>query len=259
MDQSMSLTIDQMPNRQSQPRWVRPGRSTIGVHSSLPFGTVFTAFSIVMVAAVGAAVGAAQFEQTINQFGLRSGAWSWLDITGYGRVVTYAFLHADTHHLIWNTTLLLLIGSVIEWRLGVRAFGLLVVAGIIAAGTTHLLTFPIEMRPLIGSSGAVAALFGAVVIVDGDIGLQLRLPNTSRWLNLSLRRLLLFWFVVQLFGIALVVVSSSTPLGVAYWSHIAGFIVGIAGGLLYQRTMAAKSSEESPPPVLEPGFSSAGD
>lgn len=235
-------------------RWVRPAQQIPLGASVRAFGTLGLTAAMLVFMAAETLLNGSHLRSLVLALGLRSEVWSWTDITGYSRVFTYAFLHSNGQHFFWNVTLLLLVGSVIEWRIGLRAVGLLFVIGAAVAALSHLLMFPNEARPLIGASGIVATLFGAAVVIAGNVGLRIRVPRTDRWLNLNLRRLLLVWLAFQFAGLASIYAAADEPLSVAYWAHLAGFGVGLAGGFIYRRR--AQDEAQS---ALVPSFAGAGD
>ena len=79
--------------------------------------------------------------------------------------LTYAFLHADLLHLAINTAFLLAFGTLVERRLGwARFLSLYLLSGVLAAGASVALFFAtMEQTIMVGASGAISGLFGAVL------------------------------------------------------------------------------------------------
>jgi membrane associated rhomboid family serine protease len=79
--------------------------------------------------------------------------------------LTYAFLHADLLHLVLNMAFLLAFGTAIERRLGRGRFiGFYGVCALCAAGASIALFFySHEQTIMVGASGAISGLFGAVL------------------------------------------------------------------------------------------------
>lgn len=71
---------------------------------------------------------------------------------------SYQFLHADVMHLAGNMLFLYVFGNAVEDRLGSVGYLFFYLAGGVLAGLGHIL---IESSPVIGASGAVAAVSGA--------------------------------------------------------------------------------------------------
>ena len=240
--------------RSFQMSWVRPAQLSSAESHAPATGTILFAalLSITMIAQIILALLGA--DPLAGDFGLRSEIWSWSNPTGYIRTVTYALLHINGPHFVGNAVLLLLVGSVVEWRLGVRVVGPLLLAGAVVGAFVHLLMFPTEARPLVGASGAISTLFGAAYIVAGGVGIRVRLPFRAYWFSLTLRRLVSLWLVLQVAGLLIVYLDPSRPAGIAYWTHLAGFSVGlIAGAILW------KQRESLGLPVLGEAYSIAGD
>ncbi len=215
-------------------RWVRPAQHG-GARTPTPAFVTFALSSMLMAFMLfESTLGRVQASSIVNTMGLRADIWSWTDVSSYSRLFTFTLLHADAKHFFWNVTLLVLVGSVVEWRIGWRAVFLLLVAGAIVSGLSHVLLFPSEAMPLIGASGLVSTLFGTAMVIAGGVGIRIRIPHTSRWFNLNLNRLLLFWLATQIAGLVLVIGPTGMPLSIAYWVHLAGFGVGVAGGFIFQ-------------------------
>ena len=250
----MALGLNHNQMRALQMNWVRPAElASPGSHAPAISTLAFTVLlSVVMGAQIIAAVLGA--DPLSNQFGLRSEIWSWTDPADYGRMVTYALLHVNAVHFVGNILLLLLVGSLAEWRLGVRVIGPLIIVGAIVAAMTHLLMFPAETRPLVGASGAISTLLGAATVVAGDVGIRIRLPFRSYWLSLTVRRLIVLWLLLQFAGMFMAIFSPSNPVSVAYWVHLAGYGVGLVAGAHIWKQRQARDM-----PALGEAYSIVGD
>ena len=249
----MALGLNHIQVRSIQMNWVRPAQlasaeSTAPATGTMLFAVLLSVFMCAQI--VSSVVGASPLS---SELGLRSEIWSWSDPVGYGRTVTYALLHVDAQHFIGNVMVLLLVGSVVEWRLGIRVIGPLLLVGAVVAALTHILIFPSEARTLIGASGVVSTLFGAATIVAGDVGIRIRLPR-SYWLSLTLRRLIILWLLFQVAGLVMVYLDPSNPSSVAYWAHLAGFGVGLIAGVIVWKRRQTQTS-----PALSGASSHAGD
>ena len=242
----------------SPKRWVRPAQQTAAKPATFAVGTLSMTGLLVATMLVAIALDTSQARVMVDQLALRSAVWSWMDPSSYARIFTHVLMHADANHFFWNALVFVLAGSLVEWRIGFRAFVLLVLGGTIVASSSHLLLFPEESRNLIGASGTVSALLGVVAVIAGGIGICVRLPGTSLWISLTLRRLLAVWIGMQIVGLLTIYLAPSAPPQVAYWSHLAGFTAGVVGGLIYQR-LGGGNAEAEPVADLGPSFASAGD
>ncbi|MGI8753726.1 MAG: rhomboid family intramembrane serine protease [Acidimicrobiales bacterium] len=122
------------------------------------------------------------------------------------RLVTAAFLHANTEHILFNMITLLVIGSPVEALVGRVRFGAIyLIAGIGGSVCSYLLS-PSNIEG-IGASGAIFGLFGAYAV----------LARRHRFDT----RLVLILIVIEL------VISFADP-GVDWRAHIGGLVVGAA-------------------------------
>jgi len=144
-------------------------------------------------------------------------------------LVTCQFLHAGWLHLLGNLFFLLLTAPFVENIWGRIVFPLFYLAGGAAAAWTQALFFPGGVVPLVGASGAIAAVMGAFLVCLGGtqirffwawiiIGVRWGTFPAPAWLMLPL------WLVVQLMYANV----SGGESGVAYWAHVGGFVFGAA-------------------------------
>ncbi|MBT5899131.1 MAG: rhomboid family intramembrane serine protease [Rhodospirillaceae bacterium] len=79
--------------------------------------------------------------------------------------LTYAFLHGDLLHLVINMAFLLAFGTAVERRLGMGRFlALYIICALLAAGASVALFYvTMEQTIMVGASGAISGLFGAVL------------------------------------------------------------------------------------------------
>jgi membrane associated rhomboid family serine protease len=80
----------------------------------------------------------------------------------YWRMIAYGFLHANPLHLAANMFLLILWGGHLEKRLGALYFAFVYVSGLAAGAVVSKFTSPGSYL-LIGSAGALSAVFGALI------------------------------------------------------------------------------------------------
>ncbi len=237
---------------------VRPAKTGSVSSSSRTYGSWLLVSALIAVMLVGILKGSAYYRSLVGAYGLQSSAWDWSDIPGYSHLLTYAFLHGSPVHFLGNAIVLLFAGGLVERRLGCRTLAGLFVLGAVISGLSHLLLFPAETRPLLGVSGALAALLGAAAVVAGNLGVRVRIPGTTRSLELTLRLLLVFWFLFQLAELLQVFLPGQGDLQVAYWAHIAGFAVGVAFVYALRHFTSASSSRALGREPI-PSAASAGD
>ena len=131
------------------------------------------------------------------------------------------FLHASLLHIGGNMLYLWIFGNNVEDRFG--HVGYLVfyfVAGIVATGA-YILVNPHSTVPLLGASGAIAAVMGAYLVLfpRARIRTLILVPPIILWPRLAAWVVLAFWFVSQFF--------LSPGSGVAWVAHVAGFAFGV--------------------------------
>jgi membrane associated rhomboid family serine protease len=126
-------------------------------------------------------------------------------------------------------------GAPVERLLGVRRFILFYLSAGVVAGFIHVMFFPNSADPVVGASGAISGVFGAVLMAMRQAGrLSSLLPVAGIWIALNV-----------FFGI-----FGGTPGSggepVAWTAHIGGFVYG----LVALRFFVPKAP---PPPPTEAG------
>lgn len=164
-------------------------------------------------------------------------------------LVTSMFLHGSLLHLAGNLLFLFVFGDNVEDRLGPARYLVLYVTGGILSALAYVLAQPGSLVPLVGASGAVAAILGAYLVLFPRAKVLTYVPfplyllavvlpgvRIRLWLLLfaivamPAWLLLVGWLALQLVAVG----APSTAAGggaVAYEAHIAGFVAGI--GLLW--------------------------
>ncbi len=152
-------------------------------------------------------------------------------------LVSYAFLHGDFVHLIFNSLWFLVFATAVARRAGTSRFLLLLLITTLGAALTHLVFHWGSPVPVVGASGAVSGLMGAAfrfIFID---------PRTTPvWpparLSLISRPVLLasaVWIVLNI----VLGVTGFTPDGfgraIAWEAHIGGFLTGLLLFPLFDR------------------------
>ena len=131
--------------------------------------------------------------------------------------ITYQFLHGGWVHLGVNMITLAAFGAPVERLLGVRRFVLFYLSAGIVAGLIHGLFFPDSPHPVVGASGAISGVFGAVLMALRHVGrLNSLLPVAGVWIALNV------FFGLWGDGPG----TGGEP--VAWTAHIGGFVYGLA-------------------------------
>ena len=154
--------------------------------------------------------------------------------------VTYALIHADFSHLIFNAVWFLAFGSPVAQRFGWLRFLAFMAVAAAAGAAVHLVTHFGELLPMVGASAAISGAMAAATRFafqrGGPLGLwrdpaeACRVPAAPLATSLRDPRVLAFllvWFGVNiLFG----VFSLGMPgveQAIAWQAHIGGFLVGL--------------------------------
>ncbi|MCP4347313.1 MAG: rhomboid family intramembrane serine protease [Desulfobacterales bacterium] len=148
---------------------------------------------------------------------------------GFFSLVSCMFLHAGFFHLFFNMVLLWMTGCNIEDLWGRIIYPIFYVVGGIVATMAHVVMFPESTQPLVGASGAIAAVMGAFMIRLYNtrinfmyiIGAGIRVKRGTFIAPAYL--MLPLWLADQLFEAYL---ASYMGGSVAFWAHIGGFIFG---------------------------------
>jgi len=143
-------------------------------------------------------------------------------------VWTSTFMHGNLLHLLGNMWFLWLFGDNVEDRLGRGTFVLFYLLGGLAAVACQWAHDPTSTVPVIGASGAVAAVLGGYAITWPHARVRALVILFVFVTRVELPALIFLggWFVLQL-------VEASQPNqfgmaeGVAWWAHIGGFVAGL--------------------------------
>ncbi len=144
---------------------------------------------------------------------------------GLATFLSYAFLHANLLHLASNMVFLYIFGNNVNDKLGHIGYLGFYLAGAVFAGVGYTVA---EMQggrmiPVVGASGAVAAVTGAYLVL---------FPRS----HVTVIYMLFFigsieipsmWFI-GLFFVQDLILNSSGQTGVAHMAHLAGTVFGFA-------------------------------
>jgi membrane associated rhomboid family serine protease len=158
------------------------------------------------------------------------GAVPWnITIRGYttgglppmATLLTSMFLHGGFWHLGGNMLFLWIFGANVEDRLGhVGYLAFYLFCGLLA-GTAQVLAAPMSRLPMVGASGAIAAVLGAYFLLFP----RSRVLTWVFFIGLIRVPAVLFlgiWFVLQLLSL-----PEGANGGVAFAAHVGGFLAGL--------------------------------
>ena len=154
-------------------------------------------------------------------FSLRSFSQSLaqgLDFAELATLLTYGFVHVDPVHLILNVGFLAAFGSVVERRFGKSGFFFIFLTTIVCGALVEWLSVTDVRSVIIGASGGVSGLMGAVVCLMIASRHPPRRRNGFAFaavflaINFALGPLSHFWPILR--------------AAIAWQAHIGGFVVG---------------------------------
>ncbi|MEO5883973.1 MAG: rhomboid family intramembrane serine protease [Candidatus Limnocylindrales bacterium] len=157
--------------------------------------------------------------------------WNAASVTSLETLTLFSsqFLHGGWLHILGNLLYLWIFGNNIEDRLGRLGFLLFYLAGGAIAGLTQVVIDPSSDVPLIGASGAIAAVLGAYLVLypRARITSLVFLGFFYQLIDVPAIIVLAFWFVLQLIdGLASLGVEGVGE-GIAFFAHIGGFVFGV--------------------------------
>ncbi len=148
-------------------------------------------------------------------------------------ILASGFIHSGYIHLIGNLIFLSVFGPPLEKNLGVIRFMLFYIVAIFAAFYAHTIINPQSSVPVVGASGAIAAVMGAYLILNpkGRILTLIPLILLIEIIEVPSIIFILIWFFIQGVHGYLSMHSASS---VAWFSHIGGFLLGLGTGIHYR-------------------------
>ncbi len=202
--------------RKAQRRWSRP--RVLAATDSRPLVTYAIIGITLLVYLVTLIPGAGSIVQ--------QNLWFWApaldpEFTGRfepWRLLTAALVHSSLWHVGLNMLALFMIGRSLEPLLGRWRFLTLYVLGALGGSVAvALLSFP---TPVVGASGAIFALFGALVVIGRHIGANIT-------------------GIAIILGINLVI-GFIPGFNVSWQAHVGGLVTGALVGLIYARTRSVR-------------------
>ena len=141
------------------------------------------------------------------------------------RFLTAAFLHSPTSflHIVFNMVALWTVGPLLEQLLGRARYLTLYLMAALGGSVGAVLLAPVTHSwtvAMVGASGAVFGLFGAILVVLRRVGAD--------------ARGILGVIVINL------VISFIPGLGIAWQAHVGGLVVGLLLGFAYAHAPAPR-------------------
>jgi membrane associated rhomboid family serine protease len=160
-----------------------------------------------------------------------SGTQLFPDKSVWLAIVTSMFLHGGLLHIAGNMLFLWIFGNNVEDRLGPAWYLVFYLAGGVAAAIAHVAAQPDSAIPVVGASGAIAAVMGAYLVWYPRAPIKtLIFMFFVFFVEVRAAWLLLGWFLLQFF--------TAEGSGVAWVAHVGGFVFGVLVALLLRRRQA---------------------
>ncbi len=162
-----------------------------------------------------------------------------LDPHDYWPLITDAFLHGGWLHIVFNMWFLWIFGPAMEARFGRTLFLVLYFGGALVASALHLVTHPELTTPVLGASGAIAAVIAAYAVIYPTERVITIVPIFFIPLFIPVPAILFagLWFGLQLLQGTTELLRPMMGAGVAWWAHIGGFGFGAVFALIVSRLM----------------------
>ncbi len=149
-------------------------------------------------------------------------------------LITSQFLHGGWLHLAGNLLFLWIFANNIEDNLGRLAFATFYLGGGAVAGLTQVAIDPASTVPMIGASGAIAAVLGGYLVMypRARITSLVFLGFFYQLIDVPAIVVLGFWFLLQLIDGLASLGFAGADGGVAFFAHIGGFVAGVVAARL---------------------------
>ncbi|MDX2418399.1 MAG: rhomboid family intramembrane serine protease [Xanthomonadales bacterium] len=153
-------------------------------------------------------------------------------------LVSALFIHASWLHLLGNMVYLWVFGMPLERRVGSLGMVIVFVLGGALSSLFVTMRLPDLASPIVGASGAISAVVGAYLglFPSRRIGMLLPLGLYLQFARVPALLVIGSWFTLQL---VYTVLGPITGI-VAWWTHMAGFALGLIFALLVRATAQIK-------------------
>lgn len=167
-----------------------------------------------------------QLESFINTFALIPSRLESQPAAYVFSIFSSMFMQAGWFHILSNMWILFIFGDNVEDRMGSVPYLIFYLLGGIAAALLQTFVGAGSNVPVLGASGAIAAVLGAYIFLFPSARVVTLVPIIFFLTVIEVPAVLFigFWFITQLFsGLS----SIGAVEGVAWWAHIGGFLVGL--------------------------------
>jgi membrane associated rhomboid family serine protease len=164
-----------------------------------------------------------------------SSAFARGQIPGLAPLLMSMFLHGSWLHLWGNLLYLHIFGGNAEDKLGhLRYLSFYCCGGVVAILVQTYMT-PFSSTPMIGASGAIAAVTGAYIVFYPTARVLTLVPLafSLRVVQIPAVWYLLLWVFLELLVGLIASTVGEELMGVAWWAHVGGFVAGLILGPMF--------------------------
>lgn len=151
--------------------------------------------------------------------------------------ITYAFLHSGFLHIFGNMFFLYIFGNNVNDKLGHFGYLCFYLAGAVFSAVGHTL---VSSNPVMGASGAVAAVTGAYLVLFPQT-----LITIAYWFIFigTVDVPAIYFIALKMIILDNVIIRYTANTNVAYDAHLAGYAFGIASSVILLATGLLSSSQ----------------
>ncbi len=165
----------------------------------------------------------------------------------YLAIFATMFLHGSIPHLFGNLLFLWIFGNNIEERKGGWRYLLLYLVGGVVATAAHVAVDPSSTVPMVGASGAIAAVMGAYFVCYPTA----RVKTLIFVGPVFIRKVKAYWLLLIFFATQFIYVFGNS--GIAWAAHVGGFLFGALVGLWWRlQDRRARRALPAPPVAAAP-------
>ena len=159
----------------------------------------------------------------------------------WAKMFTSLFVHDGWIHFGGNMLYLWIFGDNVEDSMGHTAYLFFYLATGVLAALAHAAVHPSSTVPLIGASGAVAAVMGAYFVLypRSQVLTAIFLVLYLDVIEVPAIFFLGIWLIMQLLSSFASMGAQAADAGVAFAAHVAGFAVGAGTGIAMRRRSRA--------------------
>ena len=156
-------------------------------------------------------------------------------------IFTSMFMHGGWLHILFNMLFLWIFGNNVEDAMGRVRYVLFYLLGGIAAAATQIAVSPDSTVPLVGASGAIAAVLGGYALLYPHARvLTLFFAFFIFILEIPAMILLGIWILLQFLpAVGQLATPELAGGGTAYFAHIGGFLFGLAAVKLFAQRISS--------------------